>query len=426
MPLLLYRIFYWLFFPLIFAVLVVRILRGKEDRALFHERLGRPDIPRPAGQLVWVHGASVGEVVSHLPVVSKLRMARPDVNILLTTGTFTGRRMLERRKEQLIAMGGSGQIILQYVPLDIAKAVHRFFAHWKPDVSVFVESEFWPELVMQAPNAVLLNGRMSDRSWPKYKRYKWFFKPMLSRFTTVLAQSETDKQRLSAIGAPHVQVGGNLKFDAEPLPVDEEAVEKFRTALQGRPVIVAASTHQGEEEQVAAIHQQLVAKVPELLTVIVPRHPHRGTQAANAALRFTKAVRRRGIGEMPTLGGPRHTEIYIADTLGELGLWYRLASAVIMGGSLQKVGGHNPLEPLKLAIPTVCGPYMFNFMDMMPQLTEKGLLVQKKSDTEIANHLLQWLTDNTARDAHIATLEKGIPAFGGSTSLACAVILARL
>jgi 3-deoxy-D-manno-octulosonic-acid transferase len=171
---------------------------------------------------------------------------------------------------------------------------------------------------------------------------------------------------------------------------------------------------------------QLREKVPDLLTVIVPRHPHRGTQAANAAMRLTKAVRRRGLGEMPALGGPRHTDIYVADTLGELGLWYRLARAVVIGGSLEKIGGHNPLEPLKLGIPTATGPHMFNFQDMVPALKEGGLLTVLPNDAALAAQLQTWLTDPAAHALQVARLQEGLQRFGGSTSLAAAVVLAQL
>jgi len=423
MALTLYRALKWLLAPVIFLVMLVRIWRGREDRALFHERLGQPEIPRPEGPLLWVHGASVGEVVSHLAVLHKIRAAQPTLNLLLTTGTATGRRMLERRTPML---PGSGATIIQYAPIDTSGAVAGFFAHWQPTVSVFVESDFWPELLANAPRPILLNGRISARSWPKYRKLVWFFRPLLGRFMAVLAQREEDAQRLGALGAKQVQVGGNLKFDAEPLPVDETLIEKFQVALQGRPVLIAASTHPGEEEQVAILHQQLVGAVPELLTVIVPRHPHRGTQAANAALRVTKAVKRRGLGEMPTLGGPRHTEIYIADTLGELGLWYRLASCALMGGSLAKVGGHNPLEPLKLGLPTLCGPHMFNFMDMVPTLVEKGLLLQEETVPAMLPILKEWLTDPTLRTQQSTKLLQQMPSFGGSSTLAAAAVLALL
>ncbi len=429
MQIALYRLIKWLLTPFIFILLLVRIMRGREERERFNERLGKADIPRPNGPLVWVHGASVGEVVSHLPVLEKLRFARPELHLLLTTGTRTGRVMLEKRAPQVL---GNGTTIIQYVPLEVTAAARSFFAHWKPNVSVFTESDFWPELLIQAPQPILLNGRISDRSFKRYKKIVWFMRPLLRRFKRVLAQRPEDAKRLKRLGAKHIEVGGNLKFDALPIPVDEAAVEKMRTALQGRPVLVVASTHAGEEERAAHLHMLLMQKVPDLLTVLVPRHPHRGTQAANAALRVSKAVRRRGLGEMPTLGGPRHTEIYVADTLGELGMWYRLARAVLIGGSLEKIGGHNPLEPMKMGIPTACGPHMFNFMDMLPTLLEHGALVQTKTrtpattDAALYTILLEWLTDPAAHAAQTAILRTEMPKLTGSSTLAAATILAQL
>jgi 3-deoxy-D-manno-octulosonic-acid transferase len=425
----LYRLLKWLLTPLVFMLMLVRIWRGREDRDHFNERLGKTETPRPDGPLLWVHGASVGEVVSHLVVLEKVRRARPSLNLLLTTGTINGRKMLERRAPHLF---GVGHTFIQYVPLEVTAAARSFFKHWRPTVSVFTESDFWPELLLQAPHPILLNGRISDRSYRRYKKIKWFMRPLLRRLVLALAQRPEDATRLKKLGAKTVQVGGNLKFDAAPLPVDNEAVEKMRTALQGRPTLVVASTHEGEEERAAALHMQLAQKVPDLLTVLVPRHPHRGTQAANAALRATKAVKRRGLGENPTLGGARHTEVYIADTLGELGMWYRLADAVIMGGSLEKIGGHNPLEPLKLGIPTLCGPYMYNFKDMMPSLLETGALLQTNTrtaattDAALYATLLGWFTDTDSRRAHIAKIKAALPTLTGSSTLAAAAILAQL
>lgn len=430
MTLFAYRLLKFILAPLIFILMLWRVLRGREQRELFHERLGRPDTPRPSGPLVWVHGASVGEVVSYFPVLHRLRELRPGLPLLLTTGTSTGRNIMAKRVPQL---PGTGPVIMQYAPLDTSSAAAGFFAHWKPDVSVFVESDFWPELLARAPRPVLLNGRISNRSWPRYQKWGWFFRPLLARFVRVLAQSEVDVQRLTKLGARQAEVGGNLKYDAPPLPVDDAAVEKFRAALQGRPVLVAASTHPGEEEQFAQLHMLLKPSVPELLTVIVPRHPHRGTQAANAAQRFVKAVKRRGLGEMPVVGGARHTDVFVADTLGELGLWYRLARVVVMGGSLVKHGGHNPLEPLKLNVPTCTGPYMDNFADMVPDLTAAGLLtVMPKGQPELATRealakaVKPYLTDDAVHTAQQQKLWAEMPKRGGSAEKAAQAILSQL
>jgi 3-deoxy-D-manno-octulosonic-acid transferase len=430
MSLYIYRLLKILLAPVIFVVMFWRIVRGREQRELFHERLGRPETERPQGPLVWLHGASVGEVVSYFPVLQKLREARPGLPLLLTTGTATGRSIMAKRVPSL---PGTGPIITQYAPLDTSSAAAGFFKHWKPDVSVFVESDFWPELLARAPRPILMNGRISNRSWPRYQRWGWFFRPLLKRFVKVLAQSDVDAERLSKLGARRVEVGGNLKFDADPLPVDDTAVEKFRTALQGRPVLVAASTHAGEEEIVAHLHQQLKAQVPDLLTVIVPRHPHRGTQAANAVQRIVRSVKRRGLGEMPVLGGARHTDVFIADTLGELGLWYRLARVVVMGGSLVKHGGHNPLEPMKLGIPTVTGPHMNNFMDMVPDLIIAELLtviLKAPSETALrealAKAIVPLLTDDAYHAQYVKRLQQEMPKREGSAALAAKAILELL
>ncbi|RYG61901.1 MAG: 3-deoxy-D-manno-octulosonic acid transferase [Alphaproteobacteria bacterium] len=421
MHLLIYRTLKALLSPLIFLVVAWRAFRGREDRENFPERRGIASQARPAGPLLWVHGASVGEVISTQPMLKEIRRRNPTLNLLLTTGTTTGRKMLHKTAAML---PGTGTTCVQYAPLDTMGATSAFIRHWQPQVSVFTESDFWPELLSKAPSPILLNGRISDRSWPRYSRWSWFFRPLISRFILVLAQRQTDADRLEALGAKNVIVSGNLKFDADALNVDQTQLDKFLQALQGRPVLVAASTHPGEEALVAQIHATLKPSVPGLLTIIVPRHPHRGTQAANEVARFTKSVKRRGLGEMPVLGGNRHTDIYIADSLGELGLWYRIATVALIGGSLVRHGGHNPLEPLKLGIPTLTGPHMFNFKDMLPILRESSL-VHTASDMPTLTRTLQRLFTNQAEldklRNNITTL---MPRFSGPSATAAERILA--
>jgi 3-deoxy-D-manno-octulosonic-acid transferase len=427
MALLFYRLLKLLLAPVIFGVLAYRVMRGREDRENFAERRGFASSPRPelmnGAPLVWMHGASVGEVVSTLPVLRALRERRPDLALLLTTGTTTGRKMLLKHVPNL---PGTGPLVVQYVPLDLRGAVGRFMRHWRPTVSVFTESDFWPELMAHAPRPVLLNGRISNRSWPRYQRWMWFFKPLLRRFVMVLAQSEVDAERLRKLGAKSVEVSGNLKFDADPLPVDATQFEKFFAALNGRPVLVGASTHPGEEELLAQMHLQLKAQVPDLLTIVVPRHPHRGTQATNAVLRVTKAVKRRGLGEMPVLGGPRHTDSYVADSLGELGLWCRLAHVVLVGGSLVKHGGHNPLEPLKLGVPTVAGPYMYNFQDMLPALTQAGVLTIAPDVASLTKLVQDLLTVPGALPAARQKIHNIMPHLSGPSARAATAIELQL
>lgn len=423
MHLWIYRTLKALLFPVIFLIVAWRAFRGREDRENFQERRGIASLPRPAGPLLWVHGASVGEVVSTQPVLRALRKHNPNLNLLLTTGTTNGRKMLDKVAGQL---PGTGATCVQYSPLDTMGATTAFIKHWQPQVSVFTESDFWPELLSKAPSPVLLNGRISDRSWPRYQRWAWFFRPLISRFGLVLAQRQTDADRIAALGAKNVVISGNLKFDADVLPVDVAQFEKFTQALQGRPVIVAGSTHPGEEGLLAKLHADLKPTIPGLLTIIVPRHPHRGTQAANEVARYTKAVKRRGLGEMPVLGGNRHTDIYIADSLGELGLWYRLASVAIIGGSLVHHGGHNPLESLKLGIPTFTGPHMFNFQDMLPTLVASKLVTIAPDITTLTRTLQRLLVTPADLEAQQALITSEMPKLTGPSELAATRILALI
>ena len=423
MTLWLYRLIQLVFSPLLALLVGYRLAVGREDRARFGERLGFSDTKRPDGALVWFHGASVGEVVSLLPVLRALRAIRPDLHLLLTTGTRTGMRTLERNASTI---PGAGLILTRYVPLDVAPAVSNFFSNWSPTLSVFVESDFWPELICHAPRPILLNGKISDRSWPRYQNLAWFFRPLLGRFVHIIAQREVDAKRLRHLGALTVTIGGNLKFDADPLPVDEALLEKFRAAIGSRPAVVVASTHPGEEELAAQLHLRVKQSVPDLLTIVVPRHPHRGTSATNDMLRHTRAVHRRGTGEMPHLGGPKHTDIYVADTLGELGLWFRLADVAVVGGSLVPTGGHNPLEPLKLGVPTLTGPHMFNFQDMVPVLTENGLLTIAATIPALAGQIARLLQNREVVKAERSKIATTLPQLSGSSRTAAQVVLDAL
>jgi 3-deoxy-D-manno-octulosonic-acid transferase len=418
-----YRALHYVLAPFLAVWMAVRRLRGREDPTRFDERRGIPSAARPDGKLLWVHGASAGESLSTLSVLQHLRMLRPDINVLLTTGTRSGMQVLTARAP---ALPGTGKTLVQYVPIDTPWATSRFMAHWKPDISVFTESDFWPELLSKAPNPILLNGRISNRSWPKYKRYSWFFKPLISRFVHILAQRPVDVERLKYLGAKNVSIGGNLKFDAEPLPVDAHQLAKLQTAIGGRPTLVVASTHPGEEEEAAKIHLQLRTAVPDLLTIIVPRHPHRGTQATNDLHRHVRFIHRRGIGQMPKKSGPTPTDIYVADTMGELGMWYRLAHVAVIGGTLLKYGGHNPIEPLKLHAATVAGPHFYNFDDMVPGLVDAGVLTVAPSLAQLIQTLRLWLTNPELLNQVRGKIAGTMPAIGGASYTAATLLSSYL
>jgi 3-deoxy-D-manno-octulosonic-acid transferase len=331
-------------------MLRARAGRGKEDMARIGERHGRASRVRPAGTLVWVHGASVGESIATLPLVSAILQAQGR-HVLVTTGTVTSARLMGERLPP--------RAFHQYAPLDAPASVRRFLGHWRPDLALFVESELWPNLILEThargvPMA-LINARISDRSFRGWSRAGALAKRLLSAFDECLAQDEASEKRLKALGARSVTVSGSLKADAAPLPVDEAALQLFKNAVGARPLFLAASTHPGEEIQLLDVALKLRPK--NALTVIVPRHPARGAEIEAEAIAKGLATQKRSTGALPDAS----TEIYVADTLGELGLFYRAAPFAFLGGSLIPHGGQNPLEPARLGVAVLTGAHTHNF-----------------------------------------------------------------
>jgi 3-deoxy-D-manno-octulosonic-acid transferase len=343
-----------------FAPLILqrRAKAGKEDPARLHERLGRPRIPRPpmgpSGRLVWLHGASVGESLSILPLVERLRAERPDVTALVTSGTVTSAQLLARR----LPAGA----IHQFLPVDAPGGAKRFLDHWRPDLAVFVESELWPNLLLAAKargvKLALVSAKLSDKSYARWQGRPFAALELFGGFDLILAQDSRAAERLASLGGT-VAGQADLKFGSAPLPVDEAALTSLRVRLSDRPVLLAASTHPGEDEIVLAAWRALPANKdygrPHL--VIVPRHPGRGPAIADLALTTGATVSLRS--QEPD----DSADIIVADTLGELGLWYRLADLALVAGSLvEGVGGHNPLEPARLGRPIVSGPHVENWL----------------------------------------------------------------
>lgn len=375
-----------MFTPLMPLLLRLRARKGKEEKPRLAERFGHASAPRPAGKLLWIHAASIGEAQSVLGLIDALKEAYPQLSILMTTGTVTSAKLM---KERLPA-----DVIHQYVPVDTPAAVSRFIAHWKPDAAFWVESEFWPNLVYETERSgcrmALINARMSQRSFEGWQKTPELIAQMLKSFMVCFAQSESDATRLKLLGAPEAWWLGNLKYDAAPLKADEEKLAAFTEALAARPCWLAASTHPGEEAIIARVHARLKTIIPDVLTVIVPRHPKRGEdiikamQAHFASLR----VEQRSKDALPQAD----TDIYLADTLGELGLFYRACRIAFMGGSLVKHGGQNPLEPARLSCAVVYGPHMENFATVRSQLFRQNAAVDVVGEAQLGDviaHLLQ-------------------------------------
>lgn len=376
--------------PLIRFYLERRRAAGKEDADRLAERFGEPSRPRPAGALAWVHGASVGESLSALAFIERVLAERPGFSVLVTTGTVTSARLLESRLPR--------RAFHQYVPVDHAGWIQRFLDHWRPDLALWLESELWPNLIQGVADAqiplVLLNGRMSEASFLRWKRVPFLIRPLLGHFALCLGQDEEQTGRLSALGAPKALSVGNLKFAAAPLPVDEGALGRLRREIGDRPCWLAASTHPGEEALAARVHRAVAPAQPGLLTIVVPRHADRGEAIAAELAGEGHRVARRSAGD--AIDG---ADIYLADTMGELGLFYRLAEVVFVGKSLLHAGGHNPLEPAQLGCAVVVGPQMHNFAEMVDRLRAGGALTEVADEAGLAAGVAALLADPARRGA---------------------------
>ncbi|WP_441280983.1 3-deoxy-D-manno-octulosonic acid transferase [Tardiphaga sp. 862_B3_N1_1] len=390
--------------PLAPVLIRQRLKKNKEDPARLDERRGISQIERPAGPLVWIHGASVGEVLAAAALIERLRAL--GMRILLTSGTVTSAEIIAKRFPT--------DIIHQYIPYDSPRFVARFLDHWKPSLALFIESDLWPNLIISAAKRrlpmVLINARMSQRSFPRWQKFSATIGALLGRFEICLAQSETDAERFSALGSRSVVVTGNLKLDVQAPPGDAVKLDKLMAVTRGRPIIVASSTHPGEEEIILETHKTLTSFFPKLLTVIVPRHAHRGADIAQMITVAGAQVALRSREELPHAG----TDIYVADTMGELGLFYRLSPVVFIGGSLVPHGGQNPIEAVKLGASVVHGPHVFNFTDVYEALDGAGGAKLADSSEQLVKQLGQMLGNEAARDAAIESGRRVVERLGGA------------
>lgn len=334
-----------------------RTAAGKEDAARMGERMGLAGQPRPEGRLVWFHAASVGEAVSLLELLRRIEAGRPDLTCLVTTVTLTSAQLLAARLPP--------RVIHQFVPLDVGPWVARFLDHWRPALAVWTESELWPGM-LTATHArgvpmVLINARISGRSFKRWRLAGRMAPALLARFDRILAQDDLAGEHFAMLGAPpeRIEVTGSLKEGAAPLGHDERERARFARALAGRPVWLAASTHPGEEEIAAEAHAEARRKLPMLAMILAPRHPDRADDVAAMLRTRGLVVAQRSKAEPMA----PETDVYLADTLGEMGLWYRIAPVSFIGGSLAEIGGHNPFEPALLGSAILHGPHVRNFAD---------------------------------------------------------------
>ncbi|THV23265.1 lipid IV(A) 3-deoxy-D-manno-octulosonic acid transferase [Peteryoungia ipomoeae] len=385
--------------PLSRPWLFQRARKGKEDKARLNERFGYPSRERPAGPLLWLHAASVGETMAVIPLMRELR--RRDIHVLLTTGTVTSAEIARDR------LGDT--VIHQYVPLDLRPAVQRFLDYWQPDVAIGVESEIWPttlaELNQRQIPQILVNARMSDRSFQRWMRYKPVAEALFSKLALVIAQSDLDGQNFRDLGAWPVQVSGNIKADSDAPPCDDVVRASYNVQIRNRKTWAAISTFDGEEAIVAMVHRALKAHTG-LLTILVPRHPERGDEVEAMLKEKGLVVARRTRNDPIT----DETDIFLGDTIGEMGLYLRLTDLAFVGRSLTADGGQNPMEPAMLGCAVLSGPKVSNFRDAYQQLVRKGSARVVRDAEMLAKAVHFLLTNDLARtkmiDAGLETTQE--------------------
>jgi 3-deoxy-D-manno-octulosonic-acid transferase len=410
-----YRLLHIVLSPLTCVYLVVRLLTGKEDKARFKERLGVPSLDRDSSQkLIWVHCASVGESLSVLPMVKRLARTK-DTKVLVTTGTVTSAALMAEKLPK--------NAFHQYIPIDTHFAVKRFMKHWQPDVSVFVESDLWPNLVSYSKNKILINARMSDRSYTRYNKIKPVAKMLLGGFDAIYAQSQQDYERFSKLTNSEVVNAGNLKYDGPAPAYKSQEFNVLSQAFQDRKVLVVSSTHKGEDAIFVEMYKKLKKHNDNLLMILFPRHPHRGDEIAQiideSGLQYVQRSKTKGLEKASSM------DVYLADTLGEVGLWYALADVVVIGGSFNWKG-QNPLEALKAGKPVYTGPNMQNFKDMTDFLTAEGVMFTNKDEVDLTDAVNNAFNDDKFLKTFNKKAQTAVDKMTGATELLITAIRDKL
>ena len=379
-------------YPMIGGYVAWRASKGKEEHSRRRERYGRAGLPRPAGPLIWIHAASVGETIAVVPLIERLLTS--GITIVLTTGTVTSAQVARERLGE--------RIIHQYVPLDLKPAVSRFLDHWSPDLAVMAESEIWPmtilELGARRVPQVLVNGRLSDRSFASWSKRNYLAEALFENLAHVIAQSDTDAERFRHLGARPVTVSGNLKGDTVEPPFDPAELARLKSQIGRRKTWAAVSTHDGEEAAAIEVHRLLRTRHPDILTIIVPRHPERADAVAHACAGVGLSVVRRSTGE-PVAPG---TDIFLGDTIGEMGLYLRLTEIAFVGRSLTAKGGQNPLEPAMLDTAVLSGRNVQNFREAYQKLAASGAARFVRDKEVLAGAVNYLLTNETERHKMMA------------------------
>lgn len=369
-----------------------RAAAGKEDTARTDERLGIASAPRPHGPLIWLHGASVGECTMLLPLIAQIRRHRPDIFILVTSGTVTAAALLAKRLPD--------NAVHQYVPLDHPKYVARFIEHWTPNLAVWAESEIWPNLITATKKSgaklALINARMSASSIDGWNKRKKSAQAVFSQFDLILAADERTGHSLTWLLDRDIDMSGNLKDAAPPLPVDTKELRDLTRRTQGRFVWCAASTHDGEDALMIAAHKTLLEAQPDALLILAPRHPERAGDIAALLTEAGVSYRQRTSGAKPVTA----TQVYLFDTIGEMGLAFRLSALTFMCGStVEGLSGHNPLEPARLGSAVMTGAHISSFADSYLSMVKYGAAKRVLSPEAITSSIIALTQDAEALES---------------------------
>jgi 3-deoxy-D-manno-octulosonic-acid transferase len=355
-----------------------------------HEKLGHATEDRKgSGQLIWFHAASVGESLSVLALIARMGVALPRAHFLITSGTATSANLIAQRMPP--------RTTHQFAPLDAPGPLKRFLKHWRPDAAVFVESELWPQMLRRThasgAHMAMVNARLSERSMARWRKMSKLSAYMLGVFDLILTQNDKMAEAMVGLNAPPDRVarGINLKSMAGPLPVDEDTLFEARAALGHRPVWVASSTHPGEEQAVLKAHKHLLKQHPDLCLILVPRHPERGNEVTNLIAGAGLSLTRRTRGDAPG------EQVFLADTMGELGTWYALTDIVFLGGSLRPIGGHNPFEVASSGAAVLSGTHVTNFAETFAEMEGLGAARLIADADDLAEKVDAWLSDDPAR-----------------------------
>ena len=387
-----YNILIRTLYPLVIrSYIQKRIDIGKEDIKRFNERLGKPVKERPEGKLIWFHGASVGESISMLPLINRLLENSPDTYVMVTTGTTTSADLMGKRLPE--------RAFHQYIPIDNPAFTKRFVKYWQPDLVLWFESDFWPAMLSAIKKRniplILVNGRISNKSFKRWQQFDFLCKELLSCFTFCLGQSEEDAYRLRVLGAKESTCLGNLKFAGLPIPVDENKKAEILAQIGKRPLFCISSTHDNEEYQLGKHLSKLFENHSDLLVIIAPRHPQRGQDVKQQLQNLGLNVSLRSANEKITA----KTQVYVADTIGELGIWYGICPIVFIGGSLIPHGGQNFMEPSRLRDAVIVGPYMHNFTEAMQRAQKANAVIQSNDAEEVVNTVAQLLENKELLEA---------------------------